>query len=122
MKLRIRGNSIRLRLTQGEVAELAERGWVSNETDFGRGQTLEYKLRHSETASKVGAAFNDGAIDIVIPEALVREWSATEKVSISATTETLQLLIEKDFKCLTPRGGDDDDDTFPHPKETNAEC
>jgi hypothetical protein len=29
---------------------------------------------------------------------------------------TLAILIEKDFSCLTPRPGGDDDDCFSHPK------
>ena len=38
MKLRIRGNSIRLRLTQSEVRRLAEVGSVEEWTDFGGGR------------------------------------------------------------------------------------
>ena len=44
MKLRIRGNSARLRLTKTEVKHLAEKGLVEEKTDFGNGQTLVYAI------------------------------------------------------------------------------
>jgi hypothetical protein len=31
---------------------------------------------------------------------------------------SLQILVEKDFACLTPRKGEDDGDAFPNPNET----
>ena len=44
MKLRIQGNSLRLRLTQKEVAQLCEWGRVESVVEFSPGQELVYLL------------------------------------------------------------------------------
>ncbi len=58
----------------------------------------------------------------MLPESDVMQWASTEQVSITADEtlddgKLLKILVEKDFTCLTPRDGEDDSDTFPHPLE-----
>lgn len=120
MKLRIRGNTLRLRLTQTEVATLADAGEVCEHTAFGGGSALCYCLRADARASRVAARFADGRIDVAVPAAIVAHWATSEQVSIEAEQPTggdapLALLIEKDFACLAERPGEDDSDAFPHP-------
>ncbi len=45
MKLRIKGDSLRLRLTQGEVTALDTGGVVEEKVRFGGGAALIYRLR-----------------------------------------------------------------------------
>jgi hypothetical protein len=54
MKIRMRGNSVRLRLTRGEVARLAAVGRVEEATEFGLGP--EARLIYSLASSAVPAA------------------------------------------------------------------
>jgi hypothetical protein len=126
MKMRVRGNSIRLRLKQTEVAELTEKGLVEEVIEFGEKNKLFYALGTSAEAGKVRAEFHENRIKIVIPHAQAKSWSESEQTGIEAEQETgdgkiLKLLIEKDFACLKPRKGEEDKDAFPNPAE-NAEC
>jgi hypothetical protein len=117
MKLRIRGNSIRLRLTKSEVAKLAEQGLVEEKTGFGNGQVFIYAVAVSSKFETVTADFQNGQIKIFIPQTIAENWANGEEVGIVAEQDTLKLLIEKDFTCLIPRNTEEDADTFPHPKE-----
>jgi hypothetical protein len=117
MKLRIRGNSVRLRLTQTEVATLAEQGLVEEKTDFGNGQMFVYAVAVSSKFETVTADFQHGQIHIFIPQTIAEIWANGNDVGIFAEQDTLKLLIEKDFTCLITRNTTEDDDTFPHPKE-----
>ena len=122
MKLRIRENTVRLRLTKSEVAELAEKGLVENESDFGHGQIFIYALTSSDSAENLEANFNDGRIEIVVPKNTAENWTKSEEVGISGKIGSLKVLIEKDFACLSVREGEDESDAFPHPKETEIDC
>ena len=118
MKLRIRGSSVRLRLTQQEVLAVGRGERVEECVDFAPGERLVYALESS--GDVVSARFRDGQVTVCIPPLLAREWSASDRVGIEAVQTlvagvTLRLLIEKDFACLTARVGEDDKDAFPHP-------
>jgi hypothetical protein len=124
MKLRIRGNSIRLRLGRGEVAALVEGGKVENSTAFGDGQRFGYALKTSGEITAPRASFHAGRIEVLLPTRLAMDWAASHEVGISGqqpvdTDEeqggSLALLIEKDFACLKAAPEDDQSDAFPHP-------
>lgn len=120
MKLRIKGDSLRLRLTQGEMRELAERGEVADRISFPGGAALGYRLRSTENAKDISASYDDNLIDILIPRALAERWCGTDLVTLSAHQPTaggeLRLVLEKDWACLAPREGEDESDHFPHPQ------
>jgi len=118
MKLRIRGNSIRLRLTQSEVSQLAAEGHVENAISFGNSE-LRYIIASVGDEQELNADFRDNEIVICVPAADVMKWAASEQVVIEARQTVdegdLHILIEKDFACLKPREGEDDADTYAHP-------
>ncbi|GLC23785.1 DUF7009 family protein [Roseisolibacter agri] len=128
MKLRIKGNSIRLRLSRPDVARLARDGRVEETTAFGvrREDALAYAVESSPTITDVAARLASGRITVVLPEALAREWASTDRVGIAAEQRgvgpdgagVLQILIEKDFACLDRR--DEDADAFANPAATRA--
>ncbi|MFO7566168.1 MAG: hypothetical protein R6X02_26215 [Enhygromyxa sp.] len=121
MKLRIRGDSLRLRLTRGEVLQLRETGSVVETVHFGT-RELHYELRSAEVDAPV-ARFDGARIEVSFPREQARAWAEGDAVGISAEHEGLALLIEKDFRCLAPREGEDDDDAFPHPgADSGASC
>jgi hypothetical protein len=120
MKLRIKDNSIRLRLTQSEVEHFQSEGAVEGKTDFGIGsEPLTYRLESVDTTS-LGAVFNSGCITVRIPKAMAQKWVETDLVGLSNDVHRDQpyLLIEKDFACLTVREGEDESDAFPNPNES----
>jgi len=122
MKLRICGDSVRLRLKRGEVDQLAAGTSIVQQTHFP-GAVLTYRLDVSEN-SGISATFDNGSLVISLPKSKVLDWASSDEVSLHAEQElsgsgALSLLIEKDFKCLEPghhRDCEDDEDTFPHPR------
>jgi hypothetical protein len=121
MKLRIRGNSIRLRLKRGEVESLAAGNKLIEETEFP-GTVFSYSLELSDNEDMV-ASFDDGRIEISMPREIIPEWADTDLVTLYTEQELpgdgkLEILVEKDFTCLEPghhRNCEDDQDTYPHP-------
>ncbi len=117
MKLRLRGNSLRLRLTQTEVRDLAARGRVEESVGFGPGSQLVYTLRCGDAFV---ARFAGGAVEVEVPTRDVKTWAESERVSLETEQPigeggTLRILVEKDWQCVRPRTGEDESDAFPHP-------
>ena len=113
MKLRIRGNSVRLRLTQGELERLRTEGSLQEAVTFGPlpSQTLCYGLAISNELSSIKANYDQHGITIKLPAKQAEMWINTELVQLTEEqtlddTDTLKILIEKDFACLTPREGE----------------
>lgn len=121
MKLRIRGDNLRLRLKRGEVEQLAAGTSIVEETHFPDA-VLICRLDVSEN-SDISATFSNGSLAVSLPKSRVLAWASTDEVSLFAEqkvsgSDSLSVLIEKDFKCLEPghhRDCEDDEDTFPHP-------
>lgn len=121
MKLRIRDNSIRLRLERSEVDTLRDNGMVSAKTGFPGGRDFGYVVESSPASVNPGAVLSDNTVTVRLPETTVLAWANSEQVSIVgeqrlAEGDTLSILVEKDFACLAPREGEDEADMFPHPK------
>jgi hypothetical protein len=122
MKLRIRGDSIRIRVTQAELRELAERGGVRDSIRFGDGIALTYALETDPKAREPRARYVGQLVSVVLPAATVRRWVSSDEVSIEGEQpigggERLRILVEKDFACLQPRTGEDESDMFPNPQD-----
>jgi hypothetical protein len=122
MKLRLKNNVIRLRLTQKETIRFAETGRVEEEIEFGikPSQKIIYALEIDNETQAARAKFENNRITVSIPKTQADEWTRTTQIGIEAEQiigdgKMLRLLIEKDFACLEPRKGDDDKDGFPHP-------
>jgi Family of unknown function (DUF7009) len=120
VKLRIKGDSLRLRLTQGEMRMLAERGEVEDRISFAGGAALRYRLRADMNNQYISVSYDDNLIEILVPQALSERWWGSELVTLSATetvaTGELRIVLEKDWACLAPREGEDESDHFPHPE------
>jgi hypothetical protein len=119
MKLRIKGPTLRLRLTQGEIAALAQHGVVEERVPFAANVNLVYRLKRDGQAREISATYRDGVVEIRIPDDTAREWCTSEQVTLAHAQPlpdgVLQITLEKDFACLTPRAGEDESDNFPHP-------
>lgn len=121
MKLRIRDNSVRLRLERGEVDTLRDQSRVSASTGFANGRIFGYTVASSDKIDRPAATFADHSIVVSLPAATVAAWADSEQVSIQAEQllpggDLLSILVEKDFACLAPRAGEDESDMFPHPQ------
>jgi hypothetical protein len=110
MKLRVYGNSIRLRLTADEVARVAAGEPVEVRVDLSP-VAMVYRLVATADVAGPTASFEGGVLAVRIPAAAARTWSASDQVGIeadvgittdaaSASNGVLRLVIEKDFQCL----------------------
>jgi hypothetical protein len=109
MKLRLEEKSLRLRLSDAEVAQFAQTGRVAYTIAFGPApdQTLLYaleKLPATDPATAVQVCYAAGALVVEVPAALAQEWTDTEKNGFSAQIlvaegRELRILVEKDLDC-----------------------
>lgn len=119
MKLRIRGNSIRIRVSQSELATIAAEGRVEEAIHFSPDAQLRYGLAVTDEGP-ARASYQGQQVLIELPRATVQQWLAPDRVSIEEAQAIgdggpLKILVEKDFTCLAPREGEDDSDMFPNP-------
>ena len=125
MKLRIKGPTLRLRLTQGEIGALAEHGVVEERVPFAPNVDLVYRLRRDSHAREISASYREGVVEVRIPEATARDWCTSEVVTLAHAQPlpqgALQITLEKDFACLSPRADEDESDNFPHPQAPRGE-
>ncbi len=122
MKLRIHGNSLRLRLNQAEVAQFSKTGFVEDSIQFAHGASFSYALESLSEVSSPRATYQNGWLRIQIPSGDATEWATTDRVGVSADQpltggKHLSILIEKDFQCLHSGEGPDPD-AFPNPLES----
>lgn len=113
MKVRISGNSIRLRLKPSEVEQLECEGSVRDEVDFGGGSILAYTLAVSPDATAPTATLRGSNIEVAIPQAAARRWFSSDQVSIEGEQNALSISVEKDFRCL--HKDDTEADAYPNP-------
>jgi hypothetical protein len=118
MKIRIKGNSIRLRLTKSEVAALSKDDSVIETIDFGNSQ-LHYSVTTGNN-DHPNAIYGQNRITIILPKSFTSTWHGSEDVGIqhiqkNVNGSELLLLIEKDFVCLD-RTFEDQSDNYENPR------
>jgi hypothetical protein len=122
MKIRIKSNSIRIRLTKTEVENFSNEGFIEEKTEFGNND-FSYRIESSATHQELTAAYIENRIVIYIPMAIAKNWTSTDQVGFEnkmdiGNDKHLFLLIEKDFVCLD-NTVEDQSDNYPNP---NAVC
>lgn len=123
MKLRVRGDSIRLRLTQAEVAAIGEGRRVEERTSFGPNASFVYALGVGGPGANLTAKLEGSSIEVLVPSDIAPVWASDDSVAIEGAQDagdgrTLRILVEKDFACLTKRPHEDDTDAFPNPNKS----
>jgi hypothetical protein len=127
MKLRIQGNSIRLRLLRSEVTRFVEEGRIAETVHFAPGDQafFTYALEYEAGAAGVEVRYKPSEAIVILPESEARSWAQTERVGIYATVNIanhgdLAVTVEKDFACLDLSDAENHD-TFPNP-QIEAAC
>ncbi len=118
MKIRIKDNAVRYRLTQSEVKQFCETGKVVAFTPFPEGQ-LRYQVIQDEIDT-LSAIFENGTVTLRVPTHLAQDWHLNEIVGFQEEQPlengtVLNLLLEKDFVCLD-NTMEDQSDNYPNPK------
>jgi hypothetical protein len=121
MKLRIKGNSLRLRLGRSEVARLAQGERLEERVQFTPDDdtTLIYGLEQASGIDKMQLRYKPMDVTVLVSDLLVARWAANEQVGLYdslnlGSGRTLDLLVEKDFACLDV-SDEENVDTFPNP-------
>jgi len=127
MKIRIKGNSLRLRVSRSELARLLAGDCVEETVHFApeASASFTYALQPETSAKSSTVQYTDGRVSVLLSADQVYVWGATDQVGIADEVSlgplgSLALLIEKDFACLD-RSDEDNQDTFAHP-HAGATC
>ncbi len=119
MKIRIKGNSIRIRLTRPELDRFAETGYLEEVTEFGA-NSFVYALQSMDGIPGLEADFEDNKMTMYVPSNIPAAWAKNETVGYENNMEIgdgrhLFLLLEKDFKCIDAPAHEDQSDNFENP-------
>lgn len=113
MKIRIKDNSARFRLTQNEVTALVKYGETWSKCNFGKGE-LVYGIKSTD-ADDISCVFIGNKVTTKVPKALLTNWDTDQRVGFDKRTDDLYILIEKDWQCLKPRDHEDESNLYKHP-------
>lgn len=119
MKIRIKGNSVRYRLTKTEVETFYREGSFREVTDFGD-TIFTYILKAKKGINALEASFTDNTITLFLPDGERENWATSDRVGYQNEMELpngkrLDLLLEKDFVCLD-NTVEDQSDNYPNPR------
>ena len=121
MKLRIKGNSLRVRVSRSEVRRLLAGSCLEETIHFTpeAGAVFTYALQQDRLLSRPAVQYTANRVTILIPAGQANAWGTSDQVGIEEDISlgdlgSLAILIEKDFACLD-RSDEDNEDTFPNP-------
>ena len=119
MKLRIKGNTVRLRLSKPEVELLSAQGMIKEQTNFGN-TSFMYSIQKEVNGNQLRADFKNDALTVYMPESLLTGWSTNNTIGFDNKQPGdpipgLYILVEKDFKCID-NSTEDQRDNYENPK------
>jgi len=127
MKLRIQGNSLRLRVSRSELARFQAGERIEETIHFTAAPeaTLTYALESALRPSPVTVRYGSREVTVILSKDRARIWSDQSEVGVYTTLDmgpagSLEVAVEKDFACLD-RSDEDNGDTFANPL-TGAAC
>ena len=102
MKLRIEEDTLTLRLTRPEIAELAAKGRLEVVTPLGAGQAFRYRLEAAEVQA-IALAWADGVLTVQLPASAAAAWPTSGQLGFARAIDTgagkvLTVRVEWDFK------------------------
>jgi|SRR5215203_3444141 len=120
MKIRIKGNHLRFRLRQHDVATLCNMRSIVERIEFGEtaDQQISFSLE-SYDEDKISITYENNFVKVFIPRKSIDQWANTDQVEIEAAADTgknkrISVLIEKDLACLDA-SEEDNIGTYPNP-------
>ena len=121
MKLRIKGNSLRLRVSRSELARYQAEGRIEETIHFTAAleATLTYALESATGPSPVSIRYEPGEVTVILSKDRASIWGAQNEIGVYTTLDmgpagSLEVVVEKDFACLD-RSDEDNSDTFANP-------
>lgn len=119
MKIRIIGDSLRLRVSPSEVRQLIASGRVVETIHLAPGVQLSFALQHSAATGSIAVSHALHEVTVIAPTSVAQAWAIGGDVGIYGAVPngsgSLSLAIEKDFACLDS-SHPGNRDTYPNPK------
>jgi hypothetical protein len=122
MKLRLKGNSIRVRLDRRDIERMIDKGRVEDAVRFGPGLAFSYAVEMGPAPrERPRASYADGRLLIRIDPDDAEEWLASDRVGFDHQQPVdggvVRVLLEKDFACIDRPAREEADDAhaFPNP-------
>lgn len=121
MKIRIKANSVRIRLTKTEVDRLSATGYLEEQTLFINNKFV-YAVQSMDNGTELSAVLEPHKITLFVSKALLKDWAKNDVVGFNsrmpvAENGSLYLLLEKDFVCLDETT-EDQSDNYENPNKT----
>jgi hypothetical protein len=104
MKVRWTGDSLRLRITPGELAALERGEAVAEDLELPGGGG--WAVRLEPAAGAAGVAWSDGVVLDGLTRADVARLGAPDAEGVYPRLPGLRLLVEKDFPCAHPHAAE----------------
>jgi hypothetical protein len=121
MKLRIKNNSLRLRVSRSDLALLIRNGRVDSIISFTENadDKWTYAIEMRADFDSATLRYRPTEVRVLVPEAEAKAWAGSDQVGIYASIQlgqgqSLEILVEKDFACLDLSDAENED-TFPNP-------
>jgi hypothetical protein len=122
MKIRINGDSLRLRVSRSEVERLIRGHRVAETVHFDAHEKakLTYSLERANQSSPVSIRYEPQHVTVSLSDVQAVQWGQEREVGVYSTlilnpSISLEVMIEKDFACLD-RNAKENEDTFENPR------
>lgn len=99
VKVRWTDESLRVRLTPGELAKLTRGESLRQHLDLGGGG---WEIHVTPSGPALDTTWNDGVVCVSIPPSEVDRLAEPEREGVYAHHSGRRLLVEKDFPCAHP--------------------
>jgi hypothetical protein len=121
MKLRIKGNSLRLRVSRSELTRFLAGEEVAETIRFAAAPEakLTYALARGTQSGVAIVRYCAAEVTVLLSEEQAQRWSQESEVGVYTQVDIapeglLELIVEKDFACLD-RSDEGNKDTFANP-------
>ncbi len=126
MKLRLKGNSIRVRLDRRDIERLIDKGRVDDAVRFGPELAFSYAVEAGPAPNgRPTAYYTAGSLTIRIDPDDADEWRAGDRVGFDHQQPVdggvVRVILEKDFACIDRPTGEEADDVYAFPNPS-SEC
>lgn len=108
MKLHIHGNSLRLSVSEADLARLRWEGYLESWMGLGPGKRFTYRLEAGSDDRAMSAVMQDDALTIFIPEDQADAWVTSDEPRFEAMQmidgeQRLHIIVEKEVGTAAKR-------------------
>jgi hypothetical protein len=126
MKLRIKGNSLRLRVSRPELARFLDGQRIEETIHFTRTPeaSLTYALESAVQVAPVRVQYECQIVKVLLSGDQAGIWGAESEVGVYSTLDigaagSLEVIVEKDFACLD-RSDEENSNAFANPQAASC--